>query len=82
MAPDVCRPFSIDRAGMILGEGAAMFMLETYDNAKARGAKIYAELAGFGMSSDAKDITTPDVNGAARAVGQCDARRRTCAGRY
>ncbi len=68
MAPDVCRPFSKDRAGMVLGEGAAMFVLETYDNAKARGAKIYAELAGFGMSSDAKDITTPDVNGASRAV--------------
>jgi nodulation protein E len=70
MAPDVCRPFSKDRAGMVLGEGAAMFVLETYENAKARGAKIYAELAGFGMSSDAKDITTPDVSGAARAVAQ------------
>jgi nodulation protein E len=68
MAPDVCRPFSKDRAGMVLGEGAAMFVLETLDNAKARGAKIYAEFAGFGMSSDAKDLTTPDVNGASRAV--------------
>jgi len=68
MAPDVCRPFSQGRAGMVLGEGAAMFMLETYENARARGAKIYAELAGFGMSSDAKDITTPDLNGATRAV--------------
>ena len=68
MAPDVCRPFSKDRAGMIIGEGAGMFMLETEESAKARGAKIYAEMAGFGMSSDAKDITTPDVNGAARAV--------------
>ncbi|HEU0118056.1 MAG TPA: beta-ketoacyl-[acyl-carrier-protein] synthase family protein [Alphaproteobacteria bacterium] len=68
MAPDVCRPFSANRAGMVLGEGAAMFMLETLENAKARGAKIYAELAGFGMSSDAKDITTPDLNGASRAV--------------
>jgi len=68
MAPDVCRPFSINRAGMILGEGAAMFVLETYENAKARGAKIYAELAGFGMSSDARDLTTPDVHGAARSL--------------
>jgi len=68
MAPDVCRPFSINRAGMVLGEGAAMFVLETLENAQARGAKIYAELAGFGMSSDAKDITTPDVRGASRAV--------------
>lgn len=70
MAPDVCRPFSANRAGMVLGEGAAMFMLETLENAQARGAKIYAELAGFGMSSDAKDITTPDVRGASRAVIQ------------
>ena len=68
MAPDVCRPFSINRAGMVLGEGAAMFMLETLENAQARGAKIYGELAGFGMTSDAKDITTPDVGGASRAV--------------
>jgi nodulation protein E len=68
MAPDVCRPFSKDRAGMVIGEGAAMFMLETLESAEARGAKIYAEFAGFGMSSDAKDITTPDQNGAARAI--------------
>ncbi len=71
MAPDVCRPFSSGRAGMVVGEGAAMFMLETYDNAKARGARIYAELAGFGMSSDARDLTSPDASGAARAVTNC-----------
>ena len=53
---------------MVLGEGAGMFVLETLENAQARGAKIYAEFAGFGMSSDAKDITTPDAKGAARAV--------------
>jgi len=68
MAPDVCRPFSKDRAGMVLGEGAAMFMLETLENAQKRGAKIYAEFAGFGMSSDAKELTTPDVGGASRAI--------------
>jgi nodulation protein E len=68
MAPDVCRPFSKDRAGMIIGEGAAMFVLETAESAEARGAKVYAEFAGFGMSSDARDLTTPDVHGAARAI--------------
>ncbi len=71
MAPDVCRPFSRDRAGMVIGEGAAMFVLETLENAKARGATIHAEFAGFGMSSDAKDLTTPDAGGAARAVAHC-----------
>ncbi len=71
MAPDVPRPFSQGRAGMVLGEGAAMFVLETEEHAKKRGAKIYGEFAGFGMSSDAKDITTPDIHGAARAVINC-----------
>jgi nodulation protein E len=69
MAPDTCRPFSNGRGGMILGEGAGVVMLEEWEHAKKRGAKIYAEMTGFGMSSDAKDITTPDANGMARAVG-------------
>jgi nodulation protein E len=68
MAPDVCRPFSAGRAGMVVGEGAAMFVLEREADAKARGAKIYAEIAGFGLSSDAKDLTSPDVDGASRAI--------------
>jgi nodulation protein E len=68
VAPDTCRPFSLGRGGMILGEGAGILVLEEMESAKARGAKIYAELIGFGMSSDAKDITTPDVNGMARAI--------------
>jgi len=53
---------------MILGEGAGILVLENWEAAKARGAKIYAEMTGFGMSSDAKDITTPDMNGMARAI--------------
>jgi nodulation protein E len=68
MAPDMCRPFSKDRQGMMLGEGGGILILESLDSAQARGAKIYAELAGFGMSADAKDITTPDAGGMARAI--------------
>jgi nodulation protein E len=68
MSPDKCRPFSKDRKGMIIAEGAAIIVLETEENARKRGATILAEIAGFGMSADAKDITAPDVNGMARAM--------------
>jgi nodulation protein E len=68
MSPDVCRPFSRDRQGMSLGEGSAMFMLETLEAAQARGAKIYGEIIGFGQTADAADLTSPDAAGAARAV--------------
>ncbi len=68
IAPDTCRPFSIDRQGTILGEGGAMLMLEPLDAARARGAKVYAEIAGFGMSSDAHHITQSSVTGPARAM--------------
>lgn len=68
MAPEVCRPFSKGRSGMSLGEGAAMFVIETLDSATARGAKIYGEIIGFGQSADAGDLTSPDAAGAARAV--------------
>jgi nodulation protein E len=68
MSPDVCRPFSVDRKGMILGEGAGVFVLERLEDAQARGAKIYAEIAGFGISSDAGDLVQPSMIGAARAI--------------
>jgi nodulation protein E len=68
IAPDTCRPFSIDRQGTILGEGGAMLILEPLYAARARGAKIYAEIAGFGMSSDAHHITQSSVIGPARAM--------------
>jgi nodulation protein E len=68
MAPDVCRPFSADRMGMVLGEGAAMLVLEPLERAKARGATILAEMVGFGMSADAGDLIAPDVDGMSRAM--------------
>jgi nodulation protein E len=68
IAPDTCRPFSKDRRGMVLGEGGAMMILEPFEAAKARGAKIYAEICGSGMSSDAHHLTQPTVDGPARAM--------------
>ena len=68
LAPDCCRPFSRGRRGMVLGEGAGVLLLEPVARARARGAAIIAELAGFGMSSDAGDMLRPDVEGPARAM--------------
>jgi nodulation protein E len=68
VSPDTCRPFSKDRRGLILGEGAAMLVLEPLDAARARGAAILGEIVGFGMSSDAFHITQPSPEGAARAM--------------
>jgi nodulation protein E len=68
MAPDVCRPFSKGRMGLVLGEGAAMMVLEPLDRAQARGATILGEIVGFGMSADAADLTAPDLGGMVRAM--------------
>src|ERR1700733_5052926 len=68
VSPDTCRPFSKDRRGLILGEGAAMLVLEPLDAARARGAPIIGEIVGFGMSSDAFHITQPSPDGAVRAM--------------
>lgn len=68
VSPETCRPFSRHRRGMILGEGAAMLVLEPLDAARARGARIHAELVGFGMSADASHLTQPSPDGAARAM--------------
>ncbi len=68
MSPEKCRPFSKNRKGMVLGEGAAIFVLEDMDQAIKRGADIIAEIAGFSMTSDAKDIVAPSLEGPARAI--------------
>lgn len=68
MSKDACRPFSANRNGMVQGEGAGIFVFEDYEHARARGAEILCEVAGYAMSSDASDIVMPSKNGAARAM--------------
>ncbi len=65
---DTCRPFSADRSGMVLGEGAGIVVLESLEHARSRGARVHVELAGIGMSSDAGHITDPSVEGALSAM--------------
>jgi nodulation protein E len=68
MSRDGCRPFSLNRNGMVQGEGAAVFVFEERERALARGAPILAEVTGFAMTSDASDIVTPNLHGAVRAM--------------
>jgi len=68
LSPDGCRPFSADRNGLVMGEGAAVFVLEDRDHAKARGAPILAEMAGCAMGADAGDLVQPDAEGAERTM--------------
>ena len=67
-APDTCRPFSRDRKGLVIGEGAAMIVLESLDHARSRSATILGEIVGFGMSADAADLLSPDEGGMVRAI--------------
>ncbi|TGQ38561.1 MULTISPECIES: beta-ketoacyl-[acyl-carrier-protein] synthase family protein [unclassified Mesorhizobium] len=71
LSPDTCRPFSADRQGLVLGEGAGMVVLETYEHAMARGATILAEVAGAGLSGDASDIVAPTIEGPEAAMRFC-----------
>jgi nodulation protein E len=68
VTPDLCRPFSADRRGLSLGEGAGMLVLENWEHAHARGIPILGEIIGFGMSSDAHHITQPCVEGPIKAL--------------
>ncbi len=71
LAPETCRPFSADRQGLVLGEGAGMAVLESYEHATARGAEILGEIAGVGLSADASDIVAPTVEGPEAAMRAC-----------
>ena len=63
-----CRPFSADRKGLVLAEGAAVLVLESFEHAQRRGANVLGEIVGFGITSDAGHLTDPSADGAARAM--------------
>jgi nodulation protein E len=71
LSPDTCRPFSADRQGLVLGEGAGMVVLESLEHARARGATILGEIAGVGLSGDASDIVAPTIDGPENAMRAC-----------
>ena len=68
LSSDMCRPFSKDRNGLVIGEGCAVLVLEEYEAARARGANIHAEIIGFGMNADGNDMINPSMEGAAGAI--------------
>jgi len=68
LSPEACRPFSLDRTGLVIGEAATIIVLEDWGHARRRGAEIIAEIVGFGMSADASELTAPNAHGAARAM--------------
>lgn len=68
LAPDACRPFSLGRKGMVIGDGAGVLVFEAEDHARARGAKVLAEVAGFAMTADAGDVVAPSPEGAEAAM--------------
>jgi nodulation protein E len=71
LSPDTCRPFSANRQGLVLGEGAGMAVLESFEHASARGATILGEIIGVGLSADASDIVAPTVEGPENAMRAC-----------